>query len=64
MGQGFTKGTLDIMLDRKDRFYPGEMITGRVIATTKEKFEAKCLQLSIIGMEHYQYEDTDDQGRR
>ena len=60
MGQEFTKGTLEIILDGKDRFYPGEMITGRVIATTKEKFEAKCLQLSIIGMEHYQYEDTDD----
>ena len=63
MGQGFTKGTLEIMLDVKDRFYPGEMITGRVIATTKEKFEAKCLQLSIIGMEHYQYETQDSEGR-
>ena len=30
------------------------MITGRVIATTEEKFEAKCLQLSFIGMEHTQ----------
>jgi hypothetical protein len=36
------------------------MITGRVIATTKEKFEAKCLRLSFIGMEHYQYKDKAD----
>lgn len=46
----------------KDRFYPGEIITGRVFADTKERFEARCLQLSIVGMEHHQYETQDDDG--
>lgn len=41
------------MLDKKERFVPGETITGRVIAG--KRFKNTNIILQMIGMEHYDW---------
>ena len=52
-GSNFYKGALKIMLDKKDRFLPGETITGRVVAD--KRFKNTSVQLQMIGMEHWDW---------